>query len=127
MIDNFTIFSRSGVVLWTKSMVDLVGDPLNQLINNVLMEERSGKNVATIGEYELKWTLYNSLDLVFVCIYQKSFPLFYIDDLLESVKKVNLIRYAAASIKRLRFPLSHRPLSNALKTTSLFHGNDTIP
>jgi signal recognition particle receptor subunit alpha len=88
MIDHFVVFSRSGTVLWSRTLCKLNGDPVDTLINRILMEDRSGERKFINDAYSMQWVFENKLDLVFVVVYQKILQLLYIEELLESVKKV---------------------------------------
>ncbi len=57
-------------------------------IQKVLLEERAGESGYDCGQYSLKWTLANDLDIVFVVVHQKILQLLYLDDLLDAVKEV---------------------------------------
>ncbi|DBA02870.1 TPA: hypothetical protein N0F65_005897 [Lagenidium giganteum] len=87
MIDHFVVFSKTGTVLWTRSLCKLNGDPVDTLINRVLMEDRAGEKKYINDSYAMQWAFENKLDLVFVVVYQKILQLLYIDELLESVRK----------------------------------------
>lgn len=87
MIDHFAIFSKTGTVLWSKTLCKLSGDPIDTLINRVLMEDRAGEKKFISDAYQMQWAFENKLDLVFVVVYQKILQLLYIEELLEIVKK----------------------------------------
>ena len=87
MLDEFVIFSRKGLVIWKKTDSRVKGDPVDDLIRTVLLEERAGKSFHTVQNYALKWALDNKRQLVYVAIYQKSLPLAYVDELLARVPK----------------------------------------
>jgi signal recognition particle receptor subunit alpha len=87
MIDHFAVFSKTGTVLWSKTLCKLTGDPIDTLINRVLMEDRSGEKKFINDAYQMQWVFENKLDLVFVVVYQKILQLLYIEELLEIVKK----------------------------------------
>lgn len=88
MLDHFVIFRKNGLVLWSKTFTELEGNPIERLISDVLLEERSSDCSYTMDDYQLRWTFANELDLVFVAVYQKLFQLLYVEELLERVKKV---------------------------------------
>lgn len=90
MLDLFTILTKGGFVLWQKTFAPIQGSPVEDLIKNVLIEERSGTDSYYKDNYALKWTFANENDLVFVVAYQKILPLTYIDELLETVKRMFL-------------------------------------
>jgi len=102
MLDNFTIFSRGGVKLFSWSAIPLKGSPINTLVSDVLLEERSGLQTFnyTSGstKYTLRWTFHNELDIVFVAVYQSILQLAYVEDLLAKVKEVFASNYKPSTI-----------------------------
>lgn len=66
MLDLFTILTKGGLVLWSKTFSPLFGSPVDSLIKNVLIEERAGSDTFYQDNYALKWTFANEVDLVFV-------------------------------------------------------------
>lgn len=66
MLDFFTILTKGGIVLWSKSFTRITSSPVNSLIGDVLIEERAGENSYIKDSYSLKWTFANELDLIFV-------------------------------------------------------------
>ncbi|KAF2075987.1 hypothetical protein CYY_002694 [Polysphondylium violaceum] len=87
MLDNFTIVTKGGIVLWSMEWAKLKGSPINKMIKKVLLEERSADSSYNTDNYSLKWTFANEFDLIFIAVYQKIFTLMYIDELLLAVKK----------------------------------------
>ncbi|GBC16724.2 uncharacterized protein OCT59_026542 [Rhizophagus irregularis] len=94
MLDFFTILTKGGIVLWSKSFTRITSSPVNSLIGDVLIEERAGENSYTKDSYSLKWTFANELDLIFVAAYQKILQLAYIEELLATVKKFFCDKFA---------------------------------
>ena len=72
MLDNFTIFARGGIILFSWSAVTLKGGPIDSLISTVLLEERSGQQSYPYSsgttKYTLKWTFNNDLGIVLVAV-----------------------------------------------------------
>ncbi len=66
MLDFFTILTKGGIVLWSKSFTRITSSPVDALIRDVLIEERAGESSYTKDSYSLKWTFANELDLIFV-------------------------------------------------------------
>jgi hypothetical protein len=66
MLDSFTVMHKGGAVLWEKALSSIKGNPVNDLIRTVLLEERSGETNARIDMHLLKWALVNEFDLIFV-------------------------------------------------------------
>ncbi|CAG8659136.1 9656_t:CDS:10, partial [Dentiscutata erythropus] len=87
MLDFFTILTKGGIVLWSKTFARVTNFPLDALIKEVLIEERAGANNYVKESYNIKWTFANELDLIFVVAYQKILQLAYIEELLATIKK----------------------------------------
>ena len=85
MIDLFTIFTKSGLVLFTHQLTALKGNPIDELIRSVLLEGRSGEKAFTVDQYAIKWTLANEIGLVFAAVFHKILAPLYVDELLQLV------------------------------------------
>jgi len=105
MIDAMYIFTKGGIVLWSKEFAKIKVDlgrtvdgssitstsnavnnnahPLNKLIRTVLLEERSGESYYQIEPYSFKWKLKNDLEIFFVAIYQGILQFAYLENLLK--------------------------------------------
>lgn len=87
MISKLTVFHRGGAVLWTSDEDSDIGpSPVNCLVQNVLLSDRSGQDSMSHDSFTLKWTFANKLHLVFVAVYFRFQKLLYIDHLLQTVK-----------------------------------------
>ncbi|KAJ1799978.1 hypothetical protein LPJ59_001447 [Coemansia sp. RSA 2399] len=100
MLDQFTIATKGGVVLWNKEYTGITGHPVNSLIHSELIpgggrSEGSGSSKYTWGAYTLQWTFANELNVIFVAVYQKMLQLPYIEDLLRAVKRHFISRFEA--------------------------------
>ncbi|KAF9108007.1 hypothetical protein BGX27_008518 [Mortierella sp. AM989] len=84
MLDFFTIATKGGLVLWSKAYGPTQSSPINSLIQEILIEERSSTQVYFKDNYSIKWTFVNDLDLIFVAVYPKALGLTYIDTLLKA-------------------------------------------
>lgn len=93
MIDDFSIFSRSGLILWRKSFVKLRGDPLARLVQSVLLEDRAALPELVADGYTVRWQLANDVGLVFALVFQTALPPAYAGDLLASVRTDFCRRY----------------------------------
>ncbi|KAJ3193599.1 hypothetical protein HK101_004570, partial [Irineochytrium annulatum] len=109
MLDQFSIITKGGLVLWTRAFADVrpyasSTHPVDSLIRDVLIEERSGLDYYEKDSFRIHWTFANDLGLIFVVVYQKILQLAYIEDLLETVKKAFCDMYAhvVADASRLR-------------------------
>ncbi|RDD41640.1 Signal recognition particle receptor subunit alpha [Trichoplax sp. H2] len=86
MLDLFTIFTKSGIVLWCfQGIQHSFTEPVNALIRDVILQERTGKSTFTHDSLELQYKLDNEFELVFVVAYQKIVQLLYIDKLISDV------------------------------------------
>lgn len=99
MLDHFTIFTRSGMVLWSKSFTPAIppsttgssyDHPIDSLIKSAFLEDRLSSDKYEKEGYTLQWTLANDLELVFVVVYQRILQLTYIPQLLSSIKELFL-------------------------------------
>ena len=100
MLDYFCIFATNGLILWSKTMCELQGNPVNKMIKDVILAERSNEKKYMVDDYVIKWTVSNELGLVFVAVHNRILPLMYVDDLLASVKRAFIATYES------RFPLT---------------------
>ncbi|EFO25439.1 srpr protein [Loa loa] len=88
MIELFTIFGKGGIVLWCfQEGGQLFTDSVNQLIREVLMQERGNTTVFKHDDLTIKYKLDNEFELVFIVIYQSAIQLAYTDQLLSDVHK----------------------------------------
>ncbi|KAJ2092972.1 hypothetical protein IW138_000686 [Coemansia sp. RSA 986] len=94
MLDQFTIATKGGVVLWNKEYTGISGHPVNSLIQDELIPGgRTESSKYTSGAYTLQWTFANELNVIFVAVYQKILQLPYIEDLLRHVKRHFIKRF----------------------------------
>lgn len=63
------------------------GNPVDNLIRTVLLEERGNETSFNVESYTVKWCFANEFELIFVVVYQKILQLLYIDELLEAVRR----------------------------------------
>jgi len=68
MLDFFSIATKGGLVLWSKAYSSAQSSPINSLIQEVLIEERSSTQIFYKDNYAIKWTFLNELDLIFIVI-----------------------------------------------------------
>jgi len=90
MLDFFTIFSKSGLVLWYYAFQDVNGnftESVNQFIKSVILQERSGSSAFIHGAVQMKYLLDNEFELIFVVGYQKILTLSYVDKLIDDVHR----------------------------------------
>eukprot|EP01128_Nolandella_sp_AFSM9_P008875 TRINITY_DN5533_c0_g1_i1.p1 TRINITY_DN5533_c0_g1~~TRINITY_DN5533_c0_g1_i1.p1 ORF type:complete len:582 (+),score=153.78 TRINITY_DN5533_c0_g1_i1:60-1805(+) len=94
MLEEFIIFTSGGVVLWSMVLNDTRGVPVNSLISNVLLEQKSAMSTYTLGQFGVQWRQSNELHVVFAAIYNKTLNVPYLDSLLDSVYEVFTQKYA---------------------------------
>ncbi|KHN72156.1 Signal recognition particle receptor subunit alpha [Toxocara canis] len=88
MIDLFTIFGKGGLVLWCfQEGGQLFTDSINELIKEVLMQERGNSTVFKHNNVSIKYKLDNEFELVFLVVYQSAIQLSYGDQLISDVQK----------------------------------------
>ncbi|CDR87837.1 related to SRP101-signal recognition particle receptor, alpha chain [Sporisorium scitamineum] len=94
MLDHFTIFTKNGFVLWSKTFspalnsADASANPVNALIKQAFLEQRTADQKFDKDGYTLRWTFANELDLTFVVVYQRILQLSYIDELLDTIRSL---------------------------------------
>ncbi|XP_064471703.1 signal recognition particle receptor subunit alpha-like [Ornithodoros turicata] len=87
MLDLFTIFSKSGIVLWCfQGTTQLFTPSVNALIRTVILQERGGDNSFSHENLTLKYKLDNEFELVYVVAYQKVLQLSYVDKFLDDIQ-----------------------------------------
>lgn len=96
MFDRFAIFHKGGAVLWKKEVVPLKGDPINDLVKTVLLEERNADKTYKDDKYQVKWTTENEMGLVFVMVCTHAVSLLLVEQLLDSVKRAFLRLFKAS-------------------------------
>ena len=89
MLDHVCIFSKVGIVLWSKNFVKVKGkDPVVDLID-ILLEEKAGGNAYSDKNYTLKWVKVNKYgtEYYIVVVQSSLIKLPYVDSLLDTVRK----------------------------------------
>lgn len=95
MLDHFSILTKTGLVLWSKSFTPGIpaattgqanNHPVDALIRSAFLEDRLASDRYEKEGYSLQWALANDVELVFVVVYQRILQLTYIPQLLTSVK-----------------------------------------
>ncbi len=107
MLAEFIIFSRTGLIFWSKGDTVLRGNPVEDFIKNVILESKVNATSYSTDSYTLKWTLANETKpgLVFLCIYSKSLQLPWATDLLE-LAKTRFIKQHGKSLRVENCPLA---------------------
>jgi signal recognition particle receptor subunit alpha len=87
MLDLFTIFSKGGIVLWYfQGTSQLFTASVNELIKNVILQERGVSSAWNHNTLSLQYKLDNEFELVFVVAYQNILKLTYIDKFLNEIQ-----------------------------------------
>eukprot|EP01080_Neovahlkampfia_damariscottae_P008738 gene8738-686_t len=87
MIDNISVITKGGLLLWEFETHPLRGSTINSFIQKVLLEEKASQKGFNFDNYIVKWTMDNETDLVIIVVHQKLVQLLYVDDLLRVVKE----------------------------------------
>ncbi len=88
MIDLFCIFSTGGLILYYKSFTELNFEIINDLIKNILMDEKHNQDYykpLNGNGIILRWKILNEKQLIFVVAYQESYNILYTDKLLDLI------------------------------------------
>ncbi|KAI0797861.1 signal recognition particle binding protein [Abortiporus biennis] len=93
MLDHCSISHKGGIVLWSRSFTPAAAQtaassasPVNSLIREALIENRTAESKYEKDGYAVKWTFVNDLELIFVVAYQRILQLTYVDELLAALK-----------------------------------------
>ncbi|GMR31990.1 hypothetical protein PMAYCL1PPCAC_02185 [Pristionchus mayeri] len=87
MIELFTIFGKGGIVLWCfQEGAQLFTEGINNLIKEVILQERGDVTQFKHQEMTIKFKLDNEFDLVFIVVYQSIIQLSYADKLMAEVE-----------------------------------------
>ncbi|RMZ97551.1 signal recognition particle receptor subunit alpha [Brachionus plicatilis] len=87
MLDLFTIFSKSGIVLWYfQGTSGLFTNTVNELIKSVILQERAVQSAWNHNTLSLQYKLDNEFELVFVVAYQNILKLTYVDKFLTEIQ-----------------------------------------
>ena len=100
MIDEFTVLHRGGMVLFQQSLSPVRGNPVNQVIKKVLMEDRAGDGSFQHDEYKVEWLLDNERECIYVVVYQHLLALGYVPELLDAAKDSFLASFGDDLVRR---------------------------
>jgi signal recognition particle receptor subunit alpha len=88
MLHLCTVFTKGGAVLWDTQNEVIRGSPINAFIQQVLLQDKAGALKSfDYGEYTLKWTFHNDLNLIFVALYVNFSSMFDVDAFLLDLKE----------------------------------------
>lgn len=99
MFELLCIFTTGGLVLWHKGSE---WSPLNLLISQILLQQKTSLTQYQQGEYVLKWRVSPQLDLVFAAVYRHLFPIVMVEDLLADMQKQFLRLQATGTYPTLK-------------------------
>ena len=74
MIDFFCIFSTGGLILWFKQFAIFNVDLINNLIRNILMDEKRNQDYYTVDGIVMRWKVVNDKGLIFTVSKNKFIP-----------------------------------------------------
>ncbi|XP_067935192.1 signal recognition particle receptor subunit alpha-like [Watersipora subatra] len=88
MLELFVIFSKGGIVLWWfQGASQLLTVPVNALVKDVVLQEKTGNSLFKHDKLGLKYRLDNEFELLYVVAYQAELALSYVDKLLTDVQR----------------------------------------
>ena len=88
MLEQFMVFSLSGLVLWEMKSALLRGDPIGSLISNVLLQERGGNGGHYDTEYhQLQYSISTKCSLIFLAVYNKGLSLQWVEKFTNGIHK----------------------------------------
>ncbi len=64
----------------------ITGQPVDHLIQSVLLQRRDAQAQFTHGNYNLRWTYANELDLVFVAVYMNITQIIWVEEFLNAIR-----------------------------------------
>jgi signal recognition particle receptor subunit alpha len=88
MLHLCTVFTKGGAVLWNAQNEVIRGaSPISAFIEQILLQDKAGALKSfDCGEYTLKWTFHNDLNLIFVALYVSVSSMFDVDMFLSDLK-----------------------------------------
>lgn len=94
MLDQFSIFTKGGVVLWSRQLSPVKGRPIDTLVQTVFLEEKAGASTSfKYNPYVLKWLMDNELEIIFVAVYLNLTQVLFIEELLAAVRAEVVAHY----------------------------------
>ncbi|OTB03993.1 hypothetical protein M426DRAFT_23310 [Hypoxylon sp. CI-4A] len=106
MLDTFEILTTSGVVLWSRTYVQISPSIINNFIADVFIEEKgvapgakdtqsaSNNPPYKADQHTLKWAISKELGIIFVAVYRSLLHLSWIDKLVDNLKTIFVDLYA---------------------------------
>lgn len=101
MLDTVSIISDSGVLLWQATNHETGRRAIvNQLIQEVLLEDRAGLTQYGVGDYQVRWALANEAKFFVVAVYPKFFKPHYIQSFLRDVLSSFMSKYGKQTVRQ---------------------------
>jgi signal recognition particle receptor subunit alpha len=86
MLDHVCVMNYGGVVLWETTQKPLRRAIVNELVSDVLLEDRQAEKEFISGDYKVHWALANNAKFVVVAVFQRFLQLLCIDQLLCAIR-----------------------------------------
>ena len=96
MLDHVCVMNHGGVVLWEQTSKPLRRDVVNDLVSEVLLEDRQAETQFLAGDYKVRWALATNAKFVVVAVFQRFMQLLCIDQLLCAIRDQFEAQYSSA-------------------------------
>lgn len=101
MLDHFTIFTKTGLVLYSRSFTPQIppsttgssSHPIDSLVVQAFLQDDVASSTFQKESYTLRYAFANDVECVFVAVHQRILQLGYVDQLLETIKQDFLSRF----------------------------------
>ena len=84
-MDEIRIITKGGIILCKKNYSPLRGEPINQMIKEYILADRTWENKAIIGNYLLRWLTDNETSTIIICCHSKTIKIDYVENYLQEV------------------------------------------
>ena len=88
MLYNITVFSKGGIILWSKENQHLAGNPISSLVRDIFLQAKQTQSSYNTKDqqYTLQWEQDNVRQIFVVSVIPRGFPAPYVQPLLERVR-----------------------------------------
>ena len=86
-MDEIRIITKGGIILCKKNYSPLRGEPINQMIKEYILADRTGENKAIIGNYLIRWLTDNETSTIAICCHSKTIKIDYCETYLNELMK----------------------------------------
>lgn len=101
MLDHFTIFTKTGLVLYSRSFTPQIppsttgssSHPIDSLVVQAFLQDDVSSSTFQRESYTIRYAFANDVECVFVAVHQRILQLAYVEQLLETVKHDFLQRF----------------------------------